>query len=140
MRARLEAARVGRLASVSEGPAPHIVPCCFAVVADVVYSAVDAKPKSTTELRRLANLRARPAASLLVDHYSDDWSRLWWVRVDGRARVVEGGPERAAAVAVLEAKYEQYRAEPPPGAVVAITISRWQAWSYDDRRSRRSTA
>ena len=125
MRARLEAARVGRLASVSEGPAPHIVPCCFAVIADLVYSAVDAKPKSTSELRRLANLRARPASALLVD---------------GRARVIEAGPERGAALAALEEKYEQYRAEPPPGAVVAITIERWQAWSYDDRRSRRSTA
>jgi PPOX class probable F420-dependent enzyme len=140
MRSRLTASRVGRLATTSEGGVPHIVPCCFAVVGDAVYSAVDAKPKSTRELRRIANVRARPAASLLVDHYSDDWSSLWWVRVDGRARVIEDGPERRTAIAALQDKYEQYRAEPPPGAVVAIAIARWQGWSYDDYRSPRSTA
>ena len=94
MRDRVASARVGRLATVSPGGAPHIVPCCFALVDDVVYSAVDAKPKSTLALRRLDNLRVNPSTALLVDHYAEDWSTLWWVRVDGRGRVVDGGAAR----------------------------------------------
>src|SRR5690606_37163913 len=80
MRARVAAARVGTLATVTRDGRPHVVPCCFAVDDDTVWSAVDAKPKSTLALRRLENVRANPAASLLVDHYEDDWTRLWWVR------------------------------------------------------------
>ena len=99
MRERFRDARVGRLATVTDEGHPHVVPCCFALAADdeVVYSAVDAKPKSTLALRRLANLRAQPYASLLVDHYADDWSALWWIRVDGAGRVIDGGPERDLA-------------------------------------------
>jgi PPOX class probable F420-dependent enzyme len=107
---------------------PHVVPCCFALDGDVVYSAVDGKPKSTLSLRRVANLRANPSAALIVDHYDDDWSRLWWIRVDGRARIVEDGSEREHAVAVLAAKYEQYRETPPPGAVIAIDVTAWRRW------------
>jgi PPOX class probable F420-dependent enzyme len=128
MRQRLAEARVGRLATVTEDGRPHVVPCCFALVADTVYSAVDAKPKSTLALRRLANLRARGLASLLVDHYAEDWSTLWWVRVDGVGRVIEDGPERQAGLRALVARYDQYRLEPPPGAVVALDITAWRAW------------
>jgi PPOX class probable F420-dependent enzyme len=134
MRGRLEAARVGRLATVTPAGAPHVVPCCFAVVGDTAYSAVDAKPKSTFALRRLTNVRARPLASLLVDHYAEDWTTLWWIRVDGRARVIETGPERTAALRALQAKYDQYREVPPPGPVLAVGIEAWRGWSYDDPR------
>ena len=130
MRERFRDARVGRLATVTDEGHPHVVPCCFALAADdeVVYSAVDAKPKSTLSLRRLANLRARPYASLLVDHYADDWSALWWIRVDGAGRVIDGGPERDLAIELLTQKYAQYRSAPPPGPVVAIDARRWRAW------------
>lgn len=131
MRARLAEARVGRLGTVTPDGRPHLVPCCFALVGDTVYSAVDAKPKSTLALRRLANLRATGHASLLVDHYDEDWSTLWWVRVDGDGRVIESdhpGPERDTALAALTAKYEQYRRTPPPGPVVALDVTRWRAW------------
>lgn len=128
MRRRVEEARVGRLASVTPDGAPHQVPCCFVSTGDTLYSAVDAKPKSSLALRRLANLRANPAASLLVDHYADDWSTLWWVRVDGTARVLDSGAERDRALHLLGAKYEQYRTEPPPGAVIAIDATTWRAW------------
>jgi PPOX class probable F420-dependent enzyme len=128
MRTRVAGARVGRLATVTDEGRPHLVPCCFALVGDTVYSAVDAKPKSTLALRRLANVRATGHASLLVDHYDDDWSALWWVRVDGAGRVVESGPERDTALAALATKYEQYRRTPPPGPVVALDITRWRAW------------
>ena len=128
MRERVETARVGRLATVTADGLPHVVPCCFTLVGDVIVSAVDAKPKSTLALRRLANLRAHPEAALLVDHYDEDWSTLWWIRVDGHGRVVGEGPERDQAIAALTAKYPQYRQQAPPGAVVAITTARWRSW------------
>lgn len=138
MRRRVREARIARLATVTPDGRPHVVPCCFALddgtdpgraaSGDVVYSAIDAKPKSTLALRRLANLRANPSAGLLVDHYSDDWTALWWVRLDGAGRVVEAGPERQRGVDLLTAKYEQYRRDPPPGPVVAIDVSAWRSW------------
>ena len=105
-----------------------MVPCCFALGGDVVYSAVDAKPKSTLALRRLANVRANPRASLLVDFYADDWSTLWWVRVDGLGTVIGAGAARDAAVSLLADKYDQYSSEPPTGPVVAIDIDTWRSW------------
>jgi len=125
MRQRMASARVARLATVRPDGTPHIVPCCFVLDGDTIYSAVDAKPKTTLALQRLANVRANPHASLVVDHYDDDWSQLWWIRVDGDARVVESD----VAVALLRAKYPQYAQTPPPGAVVAIAVTRWRAWT-----------
>jgi PPOX class probable F420-dependent enzyme len=128
-RARLADARVGELATVRSDGTPHVVPVCFALVEDTVFTAVDAKPKSTAELRRLDNVRANRRASLLAHEYTDDdWSRLWWVRVDGPAEVVTDGPGRSAALEALVAKYRQYRDTPPPGAVIALTITRWSSW------------
>jgi len=128
MRERVAAARVARLATVTAAGRPHLVPCCFALAADAIYSAVDAKPKTTLALRRLDNIRANPAAALVVDHYSDDWSALWWVRVDGLARVVEDPSERARALELLAAKYPQYALTTPPGDVIAIDVTAWRAW------------
>jgi PPOX class probable F420-dependent enzyme len=129
MRTRVEDARVGRLATVTVDGTPHVVPCCFVAAGDTIYSAIDAKPKTTLALRRLANIEANPTASLLVDHYDDDdWSLLWWVRLDGPARVVAGEPERDAALALLAAKYPQYARTSPPGAVIAIDVTVWRAW------------
>lgn len=127
-RLRLAAAPVGRLATVTPDGHPHVVPCCFALVGDVVVTAVDHKPKSTTELRRLENVRARAVASLVVDHYEDDWSALWWVRVDGAARVLDEGAERTAAIDALAAKYPQYAERPPQGPVLALDVRTWRAW------------
>jgi PPOX class probable F420-dependent enzyme len=129
LQARAAASGVARLATVDADGRPHLVPCCFAVDGDVAYSVVDHKPKRSTALRRLDNIRAHPDVCLLVDHYEDDWSALWWVRFDGTARVVTDGPEHSRAVALLMAKYEQYRATPPSGAVVAIDISASRAWA-----------
>src|SRR5690348_1391752 len=88
-RARFAAARVARLATADASGRPHVVPIVFAVAGDEIVSAVDAKPKRTTALRRLANVRENPRVALLADHYEDDWSALWWVRADGTARVAE---------------------------------------------------
>ena len=82
-------ARVARLATVDEQGRPHVVPICFAVDGDLLYTAVDAKPKRTRELRRLRNVEANPAVEVVIDHWDEDWSRLWWVRLSGQARVVE---------------------------------------------------
>jgi PPOX class probable F420-dependent enzyme len=132
MRRRVRDARVGRLATVTVEGHPHVVPCCFVLAdgddGDILYSAVDGKPKSTLALRRLANIRANPHASLLVDHYADDWSALWWVRVDGSARIITEGPEREHALALLTDKYDQYVQSPPAGAVVALDARRWRGW------------
>ena len=128
-RARLSAARVGRLATVRPDGRPHLVACCFAVHGDRLWTAVDAKPKASQRLQRLDNVRAHQWASLLVDHYEEDWDALWWVRVDGPAAVLEDGDEHAAALAALIAKYRQYTAAAPRGPVIAIEVERWSGWS-----------
>jgi PPOX class probable F420-dependent enzyme len=128
-RERVAAAPVARLATVDAAGRPRVQPCCFALVGDVVYSAVDAKPKRSMRLARLDDIAVNPAVALVVDHYEDDWSKLWWVRLSGRARLVEGGPEWERAVAQLVAKYPQYRANPPTGTVIAVAVERWASWS-----------
>jgi PPOX class probable F420-dependent enzyme len=128
-RRRLAAARVARLATVSGTGQPHLVPVTFTVAGDTVYTAVDHKPKTTTHLRRLANIAANPRVCLLADHYADDWTQLWWSRADGHATVLTG-PETAAPVALLAARYPQYQSTPPAGPVIAITVTTWTGWSY----------
>lgn len=125
----LAAVPIVRLATVGEDGRPHLVPVTFAVHRGSVYTAVDHKPKSTRDLRRLANVRANPRVALLADHYEDDWTRLWWVRVDGRAQVVEEAARMAEPVRLLADRYTQYRDRPPEGPVIAITIDTWTGWS-----------
>jgi PPOX class probable F420-dependent enzyme len=110
---------------VSADGAPHLVPIVFAVDGDTIYSAVDGKPKRSRNLRRLANIAAEPRVSVLVDAYSPDWSRLWWVRADGICTVVDSS-ERAAAA--LRAKYPQYRQVPLDGPFLHIAVTRWSSW------------
>ena len=121
-------ARVGRLATLDAEGRPHLVPICFALERDTLYSAVDEKPKRSKRLKRLENIRRHPEVSVLVDHYEEDWARLWWVRLEGTARVLESGEEREHALELLRAKYEQYCAEPPTGAVIAVRVERWRSW------------
>jgi PPOX class probable F420-dependent enzyme len=128
-RRRVAAARVARLATVDAEGRPHLVPVCFVLLGDVVYSAVDDKPKRHASLRRVANVEATGRACVLVDDYREDWSALWWVRLDGSGRVVADPGERARAVAALCEKYPQYAARPPTGPVLAVTVERWSAWS-----------
>jgi len=128
-RARFAAAPVARLATVRADGRPHVVPVCFALDGDTIVSVVDAKPKRTTSLVRLDNVRVHAQASLLVDHYEDDWRRLWWVRADGVAEVVESGPVHARAVDLLAQKYEQYRTTRPTAAVIVIEVTNLASWS-----------
>ena len=126
--ARLAAAQVARLATIDPDGRPHLVPIVFALAGDTLYSAVDRKPKRSQRLRRIENARARPDVTILVDHYEDDWSRLWWIRLRGRARVLDDGPERERALALLAEKYPQYRAEPPEGPVLAVDVTEVREW------------
>jgi PPOX class probable F420-dependent enzyme len=129
MRRRVGEAPVARLAAIGPNGRPHLVPVCFAVDAERLYSAVDQKPKASPRLARLDNIRAHPRVAVLVDHYEDDWSRLWWVLLRGEARVVETGPERDLALAILSDKYFQYRDSPPTGAVIVMSIDEWRGWT-----------
>jgi PPOX class probable F420-dependent enzyme len=130
-RSRVAGAPVARLATADPDGRPHLVPIAFALVGDTLYSAVDSKPKRSRTLRRIENARERPDVTLLVDHYEDDWTRLWWVRLRGRARVLDGGDEADRAIAALAAKYEQYRERPPGLPVLAVDLAEWRAWSAE---------
>jgi PPOX class probable F420-dependent enzyme len=128
-RRRFASAPVARLATLRVDGRPHVVPVCFAVEGETIVSIVDDKPKRHARLRRLDNVRAHPAVSVIVDHYADDWTELWWVRADGAASVIEKGAPHAHAIDLLAAKYAQYRAQRPVGAVLCITVDTWQGWS-----------
>ena len=128
LRRRVTAARVARLATVRPDGSPHLVVITFALDGEDIFTAIDHKPKSTTSLQRLRNIEARPVASVLVDHYDDDWSRLWWVRGDGSARIERDGPARTSAIARLADTYAAYRDRPPEGPVVVISVHRWTSW------------
>jgi PPOX class probable F420-dependent enzyme len=124
-------ARVARFGTVAPDGRPRVVPICFAVAGDVIYHAVDDKPKATRRLARLVDLAADPRATVLADHYEEDWSALWWVRADGRARVLEdvGAAEAARALELLAERYPQYRARRPAGPVVALDVERLSGWA-----------
>ena len=122
---RPEDARVARLATVAPDGRPHVLPICFVIDGDTLYTAVDEKPKRTRALQRLRDIEANPAVEIVIDHYEDDWTKLWWVRLRGRARIVED--ERA--LALLAGKYGQYRQAPPQGPVIAVTIEERREWS-----------
>jgi PPOX class probable F420-dependent enzyme len=108
-----------------------VVPICYALTGDTVYFTVDEKPKRRpgASLKRLANLRANPFAALVVDRYDEDWSRLGWVMVQGRAEVLASGPEHDLAQASLRVRYPQLatmRIEGLP--VVAIRVDHASSW------------
>jgi PPOX class probable F420-dependent enzyme len=130
----LREARVGRLATADASARPLVVPVCFAFDTEALYSAVDDKPKRTRELRRLRNVAENPFVSLVVDEWSEDWSRLRWVIVEGRADVLRTGAEFSRALALLEEKYPQYRAMDlrTDGAVLRLRGERILAWRASD--------
>ncbi len=128
----LREARVARLATVGADGGPRLVPVCFALHEGRLYSVVDEKPKRVrpAELARLRHIKTEPRVCLLVDHYEEDWSRLWWVMVLGKGAVLEEGEEQAAALALLREKYPQYRRMALEGRpVIRITVERVRVWS-----------
>jgi PPOX class probable F420-dependent enzyme len=120
---RFALAPIGRLATVTATGRPHLVPVCFALHHGRVVTAVDAKPKQTRDVARLANVRATGRASVLVDHYEDDWSALWWVRVSGTASVVDG---RHPALTRFPA-YEQTGAVAATIVLEPAAVTGWRA-------------
>jgi PPOX class probable F420-dependent enzyme len=129
MRVLVAEARVARLATIDSDGRPNLVPVVYAVDGDVMVSAVDRKPKESRGLRRLSNIRARPEVTVLVDHYEEDWDRIWWVRLRGRARVSDDGPDRDRAVNLLVEKYPQYRRELPDGPAILVDLLEWRGWA-----------
>jgi len=127
-RERFASSQVAQLATVGADGVPHLVPVVFAVSHDVIYTAVDAKRKSTQRLRRMANIEANPSVSLIVHHYDDDWSQLWWVRADGVAQIHYSGEEMATGYFELRRKYLQYQRIALDGPVIAVTVRRWSGW------------
>ncbi|MCV7410162.1 F420-dependent protein [Mycobacterium florentinum] len=130
-RVRFEQSPVARLATSSADGKPHLVPVVFAVdpdSPDMVYTAIDAKPKTSQRLRRLANIAGNAAVSLLVDHYADDWTQLWWVRADGAATIHSDGAVMHTGYRLLRAKYPQYQSVSLNGPVIAIAVHRWSGW------------
>lgn len=129
-RSLLAGARVARLATADENGQPHLVPVTFAVDGDRIYIAIDHKPKTTmTGLKRLRNIQRNPRVSLLADHYEEDWTALWWVRVDGRAGILTSDAERLRPISHLAARYAQYQLRLPGGPVIAIEAHTWSAWA-----------
>lgn len=133
-RQRFASRPVARLATSGADGRPHLVPFTFALGGrpgrgDRIYSAVDAKPKSSTDLRRLRNIRANPRVAVLADHYEDDWAALWWVRADGQATILDDPAAMAPALALLARRYLQYRERPPGGPVISIQVARWAGWA-----------
>ena len=127
---RLAGATNGHLGTVRPDGRPHVVVATFALVGEDIVTAIDRKPKTTQRLQRLVNIEANPAVTFLVDHYEDDWTRLWWVRVDGTASIHADGPVRDTAVNALVGKYERYNQTPPDGPVIVIRTDRLVAWSH----------
>ena len=127
---RFADARVARLATADSSSRPHLVPVTFAVDKDNrIYIAIDHKPKTTTNLRRIRNIRENAHVTLLVDHYEEDWRQLWWVRVDGQAHMLDDERQRERPIEILASKYKQYRETRPAGPVIVIEVERWIGWS-----------
>jgi PPOX class probable F420-dependent enzyme len=125
---RLTAARVGRFATITPDGLPHVVAVTFVVIGLNVVHMIDEKPKITQRLQRLRNVEATPTASLLVDHYDEDWGALWWVRVDGEVTVEKDTGNWWEARARLKGKYRQYRNSPPTGPAIFLSIDRLSYW------------
>lgn len=130
--ALLTAAPVGRLATADAAGRPHVIPVCFACDGRRIYSALDAKPKRgrLADLRRVRNIRANPQASLVIDHYEADWSKLWYLLIYGTAELIDAGDEHSTALALLRAKYPQYRAMAlDDNPIIRITPQRAVGWA-----------
>jgi PPOX class probable F420-dependent enzyme len=130
-RRRFAAAPVLRLATADIESQPHVVPCTFVVDGDCqVVIGIDSKPKASSNLRRLRNIAANPRVSMIVDHYTDDWTRLWWARADGLATVEQAGASYAAHWDLLRAKYPQYVGQVLDGPIIVVAVESWSGWAF----------
>ena len=132
MRRRVAESRVARLGTVGPDGRPHLVPCVFVLEGDTIYTPIDHKPKRTRRLQRLKNIEANPAATMLVDYYSEEWDECWWVSLRGRARILEGGDEFERARGLLIVRYQQYSDPEQIHPIIAIDIDKWVGWQGKD--------
>ena len=131
IRRRVAGARVGYLATVNADRRPHLVPITFALCGMAIVTVTDAKPKSSSILQRHRNVVSQPQTSVLVDHYDDDWTKLWWARADGLAKLLtDVEADYTIGIAALVDKYPQYAADPPSGLMIWIDAITWSGWSY----------
>ena len=132
IRTKLDATRVARLATLDAEQGPHLIPICFAYDGAVFYSAIDRKPKRVTpnRLERMKNIKKNPQVALLVDEYNEDWTRLWYVLVRGKAELVSKVAERKRGLECLRAKYPQYAAGmlADDAPIIRITPQRITTW------------
>ncbi len=128
-RSRLSDARSAVLATADEMGAPHLVPITFVLEGEIVYTAVDGKPKRPGKLRRHENIRAEPRVCLIAEHWDEDWSLLWWVRVDGLAQVIASNSAVQHVVELMRHKYDQYNTVPIGGPVIEIAVHTWRGWA-----------
>lgn len=126
---RFRAAPVARLATVRPDGRPHQIPVVFACRGSLIYLPIDHKPKQGRSLQRLTNIAHQPKVSLLVDHYDQDWSALWWVRVDGDAEISEDDAVVAAGHDLLREKYAQYQTVGLEPLMITVRSTRVVSWS-----------
>jgi PPOX class probable F420-dependent enzyme len=132
-RTRLADSPVAVLGTVTPDGRPHLVPVTYIVLGDTVYTAIDAKPKRSGQLKRLSNIAADPRVCLLAEHYDADWSQLWWARADGDARVVDFTQGPPGLLSALCERYPWYAQHPPAGALIEVTVSAWTGWAFESR-------
>lgn len=131
-RARFADCPVAVLGTVDDAGASHLVPVTYVVTGDRVFIAIDDKPKRTQDLKRLRNIAANPRVCLLAQHYQDDWSGLWWARADGTARIIDAGDMPFGVLGGLVGRYSRYRAHPPNGPVIEVSVQRWSGWAFTE--------
>jgi PPOX class probable F420-dependent enzyme len=129
-RARFADSPVAVLGTVDATGAAHLVPVTYVVSGDLVFIAIDDKPKRDQDLKRLRNIAAEPRVSLLAQHYQEDWSGLWWARADGTARVIDPADMPFAVLGGLMGRYAWYRTHQPNGPVIEVTVQKWSGWAF----------
>jgi PPOX class probable F420-dependent enzyme len=127
--------RRGVLGTIGPDGSPNVLPVCYTWAGDVIWTAIDAKPKSTDQLQRVRDVKAHPHITFMVDRWDEDWTRLAWLQAHGSASILPGGPETEKAYAALRDKYHQYDDTKLDGPVIRIDVDRWVGWAADQNVS-----
>ena len=133
---RLDSARRGFLATATDNT-PHVVPIVFVRIDQLLFSPIDGKPKSKQQLRRIRNLERNPVCSLSIDHYSENWNELWWLRLDCRASVIPMNDDIARG---LKEKYRNYESISVGESAISLAIHNYRFWSMDGAEPESSTS
>ena len=131
-RERFAGSPVAVLGTSGANGVSHLVPVTYLVSGDKVFIAVDGKPKRTQNLKRLRNIAENPQVCLLAQRYDDDWTRLWWARADGTARIIEPDDVPFGVLGALTERYPWYRTNPPDGPVIEVAVHTWSGWAFSE--------